>query len=398
MRNNSFGDWNGPFILFWVAFLGFSVASVVLEGGDILTKQSTIEAIFTLAILFTVTVHLIVTAFKMIFESFNFKRRRRPKKKEFGKFPHFGDGMKEEKVTEIIEKSVFSAYVTRDGETLKNVTISDDHKWICILGGYFPVDLVCGYNEKSGELLGIDGAAIMLPRRAKRLHIRKDIDAFFRDRGIYYKSLPKNADDCYYEVRNTIGLNIDREDFGRIRYLWEKGIANEEDQFWVTDDDGNDCRPGKESDINEGIYQHVLSDKEVQEIAENVRGGSIMLSRYLRFEGYRNEFSVCNGVELLDKLGYPMNSEGVDFLFRCLGDVDEAYFMPAVEVLKTYPEQLLQEKIEAYIKHAYENYDAVGLAGLMYLAKEINYEIRYIADMSGSTKLTDGGMAYLKQA
>lgn len=78
----------------------------------------------------------------------------------------------------------------------------------------------------------------------------------------------------------------------------------------------------------------MLSDCSIHEIAESVRSGKDSLSNFLNFNDYLNEFSVCNGIEILKVLGYPENAQGIDFLFMCLGDVDEAYFTYAVELLK----------------------------------------------------------------
>ena len=48
----------------------------------------------------------------------------------------------------------------------------------------------------------------------------------------------------------------------------------------------------------------------------------------------------------------------------------------AVKVLCEFPREELTEKIEEDVQKAYESYDVVRLAGLMYMAKEIDYEIK----------------------
>ncbi len=79
--------------------------------------------------------------------------------------------------------------------------------------------------------------------------------------------------------------------------------------------------------------------------------------------------------------------EGIDFLFDCLGDVDEAYFMGAAELLKEYPPKLVHRKMEDRAKQAYENKDALKLAGILFLSKRINYETEFIKQKKHEIKL-----------
>ncbi|SEL86825.1 hypothetical protein SAMN04487770_11969 [Butyrivibrio sp. ob235] len=393
MRNNSSDDWNATILIIWIIFMGISLASAMVDGVNLVSNQKIFEGIVSLAVFSIVAFYIIYSSLKSMFPSLLSGKRAGQQKEKYDKFPHFGKELNNEKVSMIIEKSTFSDYVTKDGETLKNVCVSDDNKWICILGGYLPADLICGYNAKKNELLAIDGAAIKLPFKAKMPQIRRDLDAFFKDRGIYYKSLPKNAEDSYYKARHTFGLYIDREDFGRVRYLWEKDLANEDNEYFTSDKNGNNCRASDERDITFAIFERVLSDNDILKIAENVRGGRTSLSRFLNFQNYLNEFSACNCVELLEKIEYPANAAGIDFLFDCLGDVDEAYFRPAVAALQGYPRHAVTMKIEEKVKLAYENYDVVGLAGLMFLAKEIDYTIEYIAQMQEQKPLQEHGLS-----
>ena len=225
--------------------------------------------------------------------------------------------MNEENVMKIIENSKFSPYVTESGEKLSEVLISDDEKWICILGGYMPLDLICGYNAGRNELLTIDGNAIDLPLKARLPQYRRDIDRFFKDRGIYYAELPKKAEDEYYDARHTAGMNIDREDFGRVRYLWEKGVANNKDteNGWHIYEGGKTNRLVQRKPEGDPIFELVLSDNEIQKLVDTVQEGEDGLSNYLKFDDYKNEFSICNGIELLSRLDYPANEEGLGYGF-----------------------------------------------------------------------------------
>ena len=86
-------------------------------------------------------------------------------------------------------------------------------------------------------------------------------------------------------------------------------------------------------------------------------------------------------VELLKKIGQPKNLEGCDFLFDCLGNIDEPYFYMAVGLLKTYPRRMREEKMEEYAKASHESGDVEKFGGLLYLAKELKYNIKYVEKM-----------------
>jgi hypothetical protein len=295
----------------------------------------------------------------------------------FNKLPHFGDMLNKRQVMKIIRRAKFQKYYTRDGKLLDHVKISDDDKWVCILGGYMPVDLICGYNPKNNELYSIDGGVIRLPRRAKKENIQAELNSFFEDRGICYTSMPKKANSRFNLFLNVPKSEIDKADFSKVRYQWEKATAAK-DQKHSTEKYKPVSKKGK---IRNDIFERVLSDKDVMATVKAVQQKKVELAYYMNFDEYKSEFSICNGVTLLEQLEYPENKEGIDFLFRCLGDVDEAYFGPAVDVLLDFPKNVLQEKLEEEARLAYENTDVVGLAGLIYFSKKINYEIKFIKEL-----------------
>ena len=105
---------------------------------------------------------------------------------------------------------------------------------------------------------------------------------------------------------------------------------------------------------------------------------------------YKTDQSVCNAIELLKLLRYPQNLEGCDFLLDCLRDVDEPCFFMAADLLKTYPHKLLEEKIEEYAAKAHENGDVEKFGGLLYLAKELDYEIKYVEKMKEKEEVAQG--------
>ncbi len=185
MRNNSSGDGSGFFVFVWFAIMVITIASVTFEGVDMLWKESVAEGIIGLAIILAVVVKFGATALKMMYPSFGNRKKKKPKRKKYGVLPHFENEMIEEKVMEIIGASEFLPYETRDGKTLKSIMVSEDEKWLCILGGYLPLDLICGYDAKKNELLAIDGAAVKLPFRVGSARIRKRSCSRLQRLGIY---------------------------------------------------------------------------------------------------------------------------------------------------------------------------------------------------------------------
>ncbi len=194
----------------------------------------------------------------------------------------------------------------------------------------------------------------------------------------------------FFSIEGVIDAFVDeplekrqeKADFSRIRYNWEKSNAEEKfgysqnvrvfDDYKPVDDNGN---------LATTIFERVLSDTEIARTEKAIRKKKVSLSYYLNFDDYRNEYSVCNGIELLKKITYPKNAEGIDFLFRCMWDVDEAYFIPAVELLMSYPKDMVRRKIEEEIKIAFENEDVVRIGGLMFLADKQKYEIRFLEEI-----------------
>jgi hypothetical protein len=304
--------------------------------------------------------------------------------------PHFEKALNKGKVMKIIQNARFLPYTTKNGVVLNNIAVSDDDKWIYLLDGYLPVDLICGYNRKENVLYAIDGAMIKLPLKARTHGISNDIEAFFEDRGIFYTDKPRKAAKKFDESFDRPCDQLDKADFSRLRYMWEKASVSDKNGFWDNHGRNRKYNPVQNGMVNTTIFERVLTDAEIAKTADAVRKKKVKLSQFLSFDEYSNEFSVCNGVELLDCLRYPDNMDGVDFLFRCLGDVDEAYFRSAVLLLKSYPRKMVCKRIEENVKLALENNDPVGLAGLMYFAQDINYEIKCVQDMETdmNSKLT----------
>lgn len=105
------------------------------------------------------------------------------------------------------------------------------------------------------------------------------------------------------------------------------------------------------------------------------------LEKYIEL---KERIKVISGVKFRPyrhNLRYPANKKGLDFLFDCLSDVDEAYFMPAAGVLSEVPVSALGPLMEKRSREAYLRCDVMRLAGIMYLAKETGYEIQFVKNL-----------------
>ncbi|WP_022770921.1 hypothetical protein [Butyrivibrio sp. NC2007] len=288
------------------------------------------------------------------------------KPNKFGELPHFGKMFGSLWLKELLRDEVFHRYTYQSGKEARFLKVSESGKWISFWGGYLPIDLIIGYNKRKAELYTVDGNTILLPFIAHSTIFSRELENFFKEKGEYYTAVPEHAWLEFAGTNGAIDEALAKKDWGAFRYLWEKNLLNKHKK-----------KAGSSTDI----YERVLSDKEINRIVRDVKAGNEDLLTYLNFDRYKNDQSVCNGVELLRLLGYPKNVEGVDFLFDCLGDVDEPYFFMAVEVLKIYPKKVREERIEYYAKLAHENGDVEKFGGLLYLAKELKYEIKYVDKM-----------------
>ena len=302
----------------------------------------------------------------------------------YGRMPYFGKMFRFSQIMEYIKKEEFTPFINQHGKINNNLKISRDDKGVFICGGYLPIDLICGYNKEKNEIYAIDGTTIKLPLRVKLLKMGDDIEEFFAERGGYFTDMPENADEKFEAALKRPSYELSRADWGKVRYLWEKLIASNsknrknkasEKKFNPVTDSGA---------LNKEIFERVLSDAELERTTGAVRGNRVALSRFMCFKDYKNEYSVCNGIRLLKSLKSPKNLDGIDFLFDCLNDVDEAYFHMAVDLLKTFPKELVAKELEKHAKLAYERYDVMKLGGLLYMAKAISYDIEYIKQLKES--------------
>lgn len=297
-------------------------------------------------------------------------------KEPFEKVPHFGKLFGDDQVDVFIGDYKFSPYIDKKGNSSEFISLSEDKKWMQLLGSYLPLDLLCGYNENTNFLYTIDGAIIQLPKRAQKADVKDQIREFLDARGMYYKFLPSSSEKVFNEISKKYGT-LSRADWSRMRYEWEKNMLSNKKVFRELGFQKYTPHSARVKE-NQYFFERVLTANELENTALAVRRKKIPLSDYLVFEKYKNEYSVCNGIELIKLVNDSQKKEGLDFLFDCLRDVDEAFFIPAAELLKELPADLVFKKMEKNARRAYENRDANRLAGILYLSKLMGHETEYI--------------------
>jgi hypothetical protein len=299
--------------------------------------------------------------------------------------PHFGPEFDAELFDQVTLQEKYYTYIDHNGHSTC-IEVNDSDKWIKIFNQYFPLDLIYGYNAKENVIYTIDGNEVRLPERVKKEYCIEEVQEFFESIGYnnevdsgrarinYYKAFGY----YYYNLKN----DLKKEDWAMGRYRWEKAIANE---LYPKRVSKNAVMYDAEGGVNPEIYKRVLSQGELKNLAAAVDKGKISLEDILKFDQFINEYTLCNGVELIGLVDHSNKDSGLDFLFECLIDIDEACFGVAVTVLKTFAKDKLKAKIEEKAELAYESHDAMRLAGLLYLAKEINYKITFIEDLKNKT-------------
>ena len=301
--------------------------------------------------------------------------------------PHWGNAFGLSKIKDLLIEEEFEPYVLKDRMTCKNVEISKSKKWIRCKGNYYPIQLVRGYGcnsyGKKGHLYLIDGTILHdeIPYDFDTMQAFEELfpPMFDTDAALDNTSLSVGNKDAFKAVWKGTVEELASADWGEVRYQWEKKYAELYNKQL-----SNQLKKRRMKMVADKFNMHklmfgrVLDDEELGVILQQIRRYQMKegLSRILKLENYSDDYCVCNGIRLLGMMGYPANAEGIDFLFNCIMDVRKPYCNDAVAVLKQYPRDLLIERIENDVKYAYSSNDVVWGAGLLILAKSIDYEVK----------------------
>ena len=276
-----------------------------------------------------------------------------------------------EQVDAFLTDEEFVPYVYSDNSESGIVKISKSRKWIKVFGRYYPVALIAGYKSFGSQLVMLNGQTAYFQFMMGHPDVKRAL-AELHPNSDYYEELltqPRSTgilQENYDKALRACGTDLEKADWEDLRYRFEIEFARV-------------CSSG--IDTVSTMHKNVLSEKQLEYAIEQLKKVELKsTSTVLDFKSYENEYCVCNGVAVLEGIGYPANKEGIDFLFKCLGSVDAPYFVHAVKVLKEFDTEELHRKIDYEIKRAFIKRDAVYLAGIIYLAKEIDYDIPFLKE------------------
>ena len=298
---------------------------------------------------------------------------------EDGVVPYWGTQFGKKTVFKLLAEDKFYPYRDRKGRLSRRVWISKSGRWIRIKGQYYPIALIKRVifpkNQSKCWMQMIDGTEISLDSDYRRKSIALILKEIFESTTDYSDEVCRNA---YYAVKAegdyaSIG-EANWEDF---RYRWE--------QKCIEISSENASKNQKEKhlrEISDGgylrrtIYNRSFTEEELDAVTEAFKKGKIKdLREFADFSKYQRDIYVCNLVKVCEKVGYPDNVSMMDFLFECIEDIKKPYCDDAIRALQTFPRQRLISTIETNVLFAYNEGNYVWGAGLIALAKSINYEI-----------------------
>ena len=298
--------------------------------------------------------------------------------------PYWGNKFGFQNTVNLLDAERFRPYRMQNGKRCWHLRVSDSGRWFEIGGFYYPLYLVRGLDYHTDEFVMIDGTRVPTP---SVIHlgntIRGVLDLFEANR-IYEKGLSRKSTDAISATAfdRAWGNNYEKlagADWDQVRYIWEKEVAAVA-QDRIDRKRFNKFLQGlRQGDIaKDALLNRVLSEEETEVVSNAVRRGHIKedkLAEFFDISAYKDDMCVCNGVHLLNMCKLTGIEGSMEFLFECIKDIQKPYFEEAVETLTRFQRDKLIEEIEKNVARAHEQGDVLWGAGLIYLSKQINYEI-----------------------
>ncbi len=318
--------------------------------------------------------------------------------------PHWGRLFGKQKVMDMLLEEEFEPYTLQDGRECKDVQISKSGKWLRCKGSYYPIQLIRGYCSQGygdkGNLYFIDGT-VLTHEIPSGFEITRAFEQLFppmfdADSALTHKSLRDGNQDAFNAVWKGTDEELAVADWGELRYQWEKKYAEIFNKQLSNQLKKNRMRMVSDKfNIHKLMFGRVMDDEELGLVLEQIQKKRLKegITRIAKLENYSDDYCVCNGIRLMGMMKYPANAEGLDFLFDCIRDVRKPYCNDAVEVLKQYPREVLIERIEKDVTLAYSSNDVVWGAGLLILAKEIDYEVNLSRKLAMDKEAQEKAMA-----
>ena len=295
--------------------------------------------------------------------------------------PYWNKFFDKDVIFKLLAEDKFTPYTTEEGYVCRSLKISESGRWLKIAGRYYPIPLISGVRSGDFELINGEYIKIRGIKNWDRL-INKALEELFPPvlsgiRNYDYDDIPSNRADAFKNAWKGDYKELAQADWFEVRYRWEKEFSQlvaEKMSGKIRRSNLNEIK--REHVVYKQMFRRVLTDAEISKIAEAIKDGEIERP-YALFDitNYDDDYCVCNGISVLRTIGYPHNSQWSEFLFDCLKDIEKSYCDDAIAALKAYPKQELIEHIDADIQKAHEANDLRWAAGLIALAKTIEYEI-----------------------
>ncbi len=315
------------------------------------------------------------------------KKIKAPAKESLTKLstvPYWGEKFGFKNTVKLLAEDKFSRYVMKDGHVCRKVKVSKSGRWFSVGGRFYPLYLIKEFDAPAGELVMIDGHRLDCHEWVYSGEIRRALEEIFEANRIFEKnkSVRRSAisSDCGTAFRRVWGKSYEElalADWDQIRLEWEKELTEIEERT-ISPKEKKKHEKGLTNSFvaREAMFSRVLTDNELLTIAYAIKDKVIKnTADWWDITKYKDDMCVCNGSQMLRRIGYPANAVGIDFLFDCLKDIQKPCFEDAVATLAKFPREELIEKIEENVAKAHEEGDVLFGAGLIYLSKEIDYTI-----------------------
>jgi hypothetical protein len=308
--------------------------------------------------------------------------------------PYWGEKFKKKDIFKLLAEEKFHPYVTKKGKKVRQVKVSDSGRWVCVKGRYYPLPLIrrfCVDRDLTKCVVYMIDGNCDEQEWTGSAAIEEALEEMCNDDQNY----PDHICATVFEMLKGQLLKDDHTlattDWNEFRYNWEQKcrvMDNGQDPERVSAKRMR-ALTNPESN-NKTMFNKALSANEIQAICDGIKDGRIDdPGRMANINKYKKDIYVLNGVKIYENLGYPANKVAEEFLFDCIRDIEKPYFDDALRVLSEFPREHLIGSIEKHVKKAHEKGDYVFGAGLLALARAIDYEISLEKESSETEALSE---------
>jgi hypothetical protein len=297
--------------------------------------------------------------------------------------PYWGKQFGFKQIIRLLAEDRMHSYRFNNGKLCRKLKVSESGRWIYVAGRYYPLYLVKEYIREDGSLMMIDGTILKGQHWLYDSEIIEALNEIFCEKELFgvdrgFRTTKMNCETAFLRSWGKDYESLAKADWDKVRYDFEKELK--EVEAGRTNAKLRKKLLQKISDPVEArdtMYSRMLLDVEIELIGNAIRSGRLTdLDGWFDMRKFDRDIYVGNGIKILKAAGYPKNAIGTEFLFECISDIEKPYFEDAVQTLQRFPREKLIELIEKYADIAYGNEDVLFGAGLIYLAKKIDYTIK----------------------